>query len=266
MPALDSRRRYAASAEHYHRHRPSYPPALIDWILATTGRKPPARVADIGCGTGIATRLFGQRGFEVVGIDPSQEMLSFAQRSGQARYVRGEASATGLASGSVDLVVAAQAFHWFEAAPALHEFRRILRPQGWCAAFWNLRASTRFVDAYDELLRAYSSEYDIMVKQEAAAATLRGTAGVIDPHLAEFGNRQLLDREGLLGRAYSSSCVKHGIKDTGAFEVALADLFDRHQQRGHVEFRYRTVALCWRLAESRGDVAMHLASSSFPRA
>jgi SAM-dependent methyltransferase len=251
MDAPDSRRRYAGAAEHYHRHRPSYPAALIEWIVGVTGQRPPARMADIGCGTGIATRLFAGRGFEAVGVDPSQEMLSYAHASGGARYVRAEATATGLSGGSIDLVVAAQSFHWFEMAPALAEFRRILRPGGWCAAFWNLRASTAFVDAYHDLLRAFSSEYDIMVKQEAAAAALRGHPEVVAQHEAEFTNGQFLDHEGLRGRAYSSSCVKNGVTDPAAFEAALGSLFEAHQRDGRVELRYRTVALCWRLEARR---------------
>jgi SAM-dependent methyltransferase len=245
---LDSRRRYAASAEHYHRHRPSYPGRLIDWIVDTTGIVPPARVADVGCGTGIATRLFAARGFPVVGIEPNLEMLAFAaERAGGARYLRGEAAATGLATGRMDLVVAAQSFHWFETGPALAEFGRILRPGGWCAAFWNLRAPTPFVDAYDALLRSYSAEYDVMLRQEAAPAALRSAHGVLRCREATFTNVQVLDFEGLLGRAYSSSCVRLGVRDPDAFERALALLFERHALGGQVEFRYRTVGLCWQL-------------------
>ncbi|HEX6739353.1 MAG TPA: hypothetical protein VF310_13835, partial [Vicinamibacteria bacterium] len=117
----------------------------------------------------------------------------------------------------------------------------------WCAAFWNLRAPTPFVDAYHDLLRAHSSEYDIMVKQEAAAAALRGHPAVVARQEAEFTNGQLLDQEGLLGRAYSSSCVKNGVADAAAFEAALGALFASHQRDGRVELRYRTVAVCWRL-------------------
>src|SRR5204862_430554 len=111
MPSSETRTRYAGAAQHYDRSRPSYPAALIDWIIAGT-HAPPARVADIGCGTGIATRLFAARGFDVVGVDPSEEMLAFAHRAGMARYVCAHAAATSLASGSIDLVVAAQCFHW----------------------------------------------------------------------------------------------------------------------------------------------------------
>jgi SAM-dependent methyltransferase len=247
-PTLDSRRQYAGSATHYQRHRPSYPAALIDWIVATSGIEAPARIADVGCGTGIATRLFAERRFQAIGIDPSEEMLGFAHHGGLARYVRAEAASTALRAGSVDLVVAAQSFHWFETAAALAEFGRILRPNGWCAAFWNLRASTAFLDEYDGLLRAYSSQYDIMARQDAAVGALRGTSGIRACQEREFDNLQLFDLEGLLGRAYSSSCVEKGVGDKAAFERALRGVFERHARAGRVEFRYRTVGLCWRLA------------------
>jgi SAM-dependent methyltransferase len=242
---IDSRARFAASAEHYDQHRPSYPPDLIDWIVATTGLAPRGCVADVGCGTGIATRLFAARGFDTVGVDPSEEMLAVARESGGARYVRGEAAATTLPSGSVDLVIAAQCFHWFAVAPTLLELRRILRPGGWCSAFWNLRAPTPFMDGYYDLIRTYSSEYEILERQELAPDALKVAKGVESRHEAQFANRQSLDHAGLVGRAYSSSCVKHGVTDKAGFERGLSALFSRHESGGRIELQYRTVALCW---------------------
>jgi SAM-dependent methyltransferase len=242
---LDSRLRFTATAEQYHQYRPSYPPALIDWLIEATGRRPPARVADIGCGTGIATRLLAQRGFRVIGIDPSEGMLAYARGAGEAIYLRGEATTTGLRDHSVDLVTAAQSFHWFDVAPALHEFERILRPNGWCAAFWNLRASTPFMDEYDGLLRSYSSEYEIMLRQDRAAAELPRTVAPRACRETELANVQILDLSGLRGRAYSHSCVTHGVADLGAFDEALTRAFESHRREGRVEFRYRTLAFCW---------------------
>src|SRR5688572_16290540 len=136
----DSRERFTATVDNYEKYRPTYPSELIDWVVATSGIGPGARVADLGCGTGISTRLFAARGFNVIGIDPNEEMLKRAIRAGGAEYRKGEASATGLGDRSVDLIVGGQAFHWFDLAPTFREFRRILKPHGRCAAFWNVRS------------------------------------------------------------------------------------------------------------------------------
>ncbi len=242
---LDSRERFAATADDYERYRPSYPGALVDWIVSTAGLTPTAKVADVGCGTGIAARLFSARGFDVVGVDPNEEMLEKARARGQARYVRGEASATGLPDSSVDLVVCAQAFHWFDAKAAAAEFRRILAPGGWSAAFWNVRQKTGLMAEYEALLqrigdyRAAPKPAEAIVRIEALAASPGFLA-------AEFEYSQPMSLEQLLGRARSSSYVAHGVADLAAFEASLAGLFARHAQSGVVAFSYRTVVRMWR--------------------
>jgi SAM-dependent methyltransferase len=244
---MDPRERFSAAADLYHRYRPSYPKALLDWIDELTGLRPPARVADVGCGTGISSRLFAGRGFDVTGVDPNEAMLAQARAAGGARYLRGSAIATGLADGSVGLVTVAQAFHWFDVPAALAEFSRVLAIPGWCAAFWNLRASSPFLDDYDRLLRVHSTEYEVLLKPEPTLRAILRADGVFDAREAEFANAQLLDRQGLLGRAHSSSYVIHGVADPAAFDRALVEVFDRHQSGGTVEFLYRTVAVCFRL-------------------
>ncbi len=244
---IDPRERFSAAADLYHRYRPSYPAALLDWIEQTTGRRPAARVADVGCGTGISSRLLAERGYEVTGVDPNEKMLAHARAAGGARYLVGTAAETGLPEASFDLVTVAQAFHWFDVPVALAEFRRILARPGWCAAFWNLRRSSPFMDDYDALLRAHSTEYEVLLKPEPTIQSILRAEGVVDVREGEFPNRQLLDREGVFGRAYSSSYVVHGIADLPAFDRALGELFDRHQSAGTVEFPYRTVAVCARL-------------------
>lgn len=247
----DPRERFIGTADNYEKYRPSYPPELIDWIVTTSEIGPGARIADLGCGTGISTRLFAARGFDVVGIDPNPEMLARAERAGGASYRKGEAAATGLEDRSVDLIVGGQAFHWFDLGPVFREFRRILKPGRWCAAFWNLRSkSTPFLEEYDAVLLRHSSEYGKLVADEDLVPRIRNSREILEPREAEFTNRQAFDLEGLLGRAGSSSYVVHGVKDRAPFDAALNDLFDRHQKNGLVEFLYRTVAIAWKLEAS----------------
>ncbi len=245
---LDSRERFSAAAALYGRFRPSYPRDMVDWIVSIAALEPGAIVADVGCGTGISSRLFSDRGFDVIGIDPNEAMLAHARSVGGARYALGEAVAMGLPDGSVDLVIVAQAFHWFDVDGALGEFRRVLKTSGCCAAFWNTRSTeTAFMADYDALLRHHSREYAVLESHEATLSRLDKSDGVVDQCHGEFPHAQRLDRDAFFGRVFSSSYVVHGVPDRGAFESALGGLFDEHSEGGTIEFRYRSVGLCFRL-------------------
>src|SRR5436853_7209266 len=120
--------RFTGLADTYARCRPTYPPAAIDLIVERCGLGPGSLLVDVGCGTGISSRLFAERGVPVLGIDPNDDMRGRGETervsSGRPvpRYSRGRAEATELPDGCADAVLAAQAFHWFRADKALCEF------------------------------------------------------------------------------------------------------------------------------------------------
>jgi SAM-dependent methyltransferase len=240
--------RFSGLGELYARYRPGYPADAIDLILRRYGLGGPADVlADVGCGTGISSRLIAARGVPVVGIEPNEEMRRRAEHEpappGQPApvYRPGRAEATGLADGSVAAVLAAQAFHWFDAPAALREFHRVLRPGGWVALVWNER------DESDPATAAYGAV--IRTAPEAAAVeTPRFRAGEPLLHSAlfeagervTFSNAQELDEEGILGRAFSASYAPREPAAADAFARALRAVFARFQRDGKMVLRYET--------------------------
>jgi ubiquinone/menaquinone biosynthesis C-methylase UbiE len=117
----DPTARFTGLAEVYAQGRPGYPPEAVDFVLATCHLGSGSVVVDVGCGTGISSRLFAARGLRVIGIEPNADMRAraSAERGSVVEYHDGRAEATGLPQESADAVLSAQAFHWFEPEPAL---------------------------------------------------------------------------------------------------------------------------------------------------
>jgi SAM-dependent methyltransferase len=119
VPEQNSVSRFDDRAADYVQYRPSYPASAVDHLLSGLGELDTLIAADIGAGTGISARLLGDRGVRVVAVEPGAAMRGAAAPHPNVRWVAGVAEATGLAPQSVDLALAAQAFHWFRPAEAL---------------------------------------------------------------------------------------------------------------------------------------------------
>ncbi|HMZ15360.1 MAG TPA: class I SAM-dependent methyltransferase [Mycobacterium sp.] len=127
---------FGSEAAAYERGRPSYPPEAIDWLLPDGARD----VLDLGAGTGKLTTRLVERGLDVVAVDPIAEMLELLRGALPATpALLGTAEQIPLRDNSVDAVLVAQAWHWFDPKRAIAEVARVLRPGGRLGLVWNTR-------------------------------------------------------------------------------------------------------------------------------
>jgi len=243
---MDSQARFSNRVETYIRSRPGYPPAVIDLLAAECGLAANDFVADVGSGTGILAELFLKNGNRVIGVEPNAEMRAAGERllAGYQDFtsINGTAEATTLPAASVDIITAAQAFHWFIRDRARAEFGRILKPGGWVCLLWNERRtdSTAFLRDYEKLLLNFGTDYQA-VRHENVYENIAAFFAPNEFKLKSFENLQVFDYEGLKGRLLSSSYVPaEGQPRSAEMLDALRSLFDAHVQNGSVVVEYDT--------------------------
>lgn len=195
-------RAFGPVAETYDRGRPGFPVDAVRWLVGRDA----ATVLELGAGTGKLTRELVALGHDVHATDPAAEMLGVLRRHlpDVPTSVAG-AEEIPLPDRSVDVVVVAQAFHWFEHERALPEIARVLRPGGHVAVCWNerdaripwVRKLWRLLGDQPALQRATDDAVEALVQS--------GLFGFVDEHA--FPHWQHVDRSSVVDLAASRSYV-----------------------------------------------------------
>jgi len=239
--------RFSDRAAVYTRGRPTYPDAIVAHLRAVGALPEQGVVVDIGAGTGLSSEPFLRAGFSVIGVEPNAPMRAVGDerlaRHDRYRSVGGSAEDTTLASGCAHLVIAGQAFHWFDPARAGAEARRILVRGGWAALIWNDRPATgtAFLEGYEALLKTYGIDYEKVSHRHVDEDAINRFFAPARPAVAHFDNPRSLDRDELAALVGSASYMPPPCHPRHpGMAAALARLFDAHAVDGRVAMHYRT--------------------------
>ncbi len=238
--------RFSNRVENYVKYRPDYPKEVLQLFRDEINLQDDSVIADIGSGTGISARLFLENGCRVFGVEPNAAMRAAAENflKGFPKFksVNGTAENTTLENETVDLVVAAQAFHWFDKEKTREEFKRILKKKGFVALLWNERQldTTEFLRGYEQLLIEYGTDY-AAVRHDNIGEEILQDFFQTDVKQKTFSNVQTLDFNGLKGRMSSSSYMP--TEENPRFSEMLENLktlFAEHAENGKIEIIYDT--------------------------
>ncbi len=238
--------RFSNRVANYVKYRPGYPSEMMTYFRDRLGLTAASVVADIGSGTGLSARPFLEAGCTVYGVEPNATMRAAAEEflAGFTNFknIDGTSAATTLPDASCDLVLAAQAFHWFEPESTRREFKRILKPGGRVALIWNERqtTTTAFLREYEQLLLKYGRDY-AEVRHEQVNEEVLAAFFLTDFQRQTFANEQVFDFDGLKGRLLSSSYMPDENDPVfGPMIEELEALFAKHAESGRIKVFYDT--------------------------
>jgi SAM-dependent methyltransferase len=236
--------RFSDRVENYIKYRPTYPQGLISYLKEKTGFDPAHVVADIGSGTGISTELFLRNGNKVYAVEPNKDMRDAADKL-LIEYpgyvcINGTSEATTLSDHSIDLIVAAQAFHWFDRAAFKKECQRIGRAGAHCLLIWNERkVVSDFEKAYEELLIKYGNDYLVVDHRNIREKDIESFFAPEKLISTTLHNEQIFDLEGVKGRLLSSSYAPNvGEPNYIPMLEYLSEIFEKYNSDGRISFSY----------------------------
>ncbi len=244
-PVHPAVRGFDRTAAAYERGRPSIPPEAADRLTQVLGLSTGRTVLELGAGTGKFTRVLERTGVRVLALEPSEGMRAeLLRQSPDVPLVGGTAEAIDLPAASVDAVVAAQAFHWFDVPRAAREAARVLRPHGGLGLLWNIRdESVPWVRTLSKILDARDPGVP-RGREHTWRGPLEATGLFTPVESAQFHHVQRMDRRTMEDRVRSISFIAMlPAAEQEAVVREVFELLDRDpltRGRPRVELPYRT--------------------------
>jgi SAM-dependent methyltransferase len=213
MPEIetDNTRRFTDRADYYAAFRPRYPDAVVAYLGRDAGLRAEAVIVDVGFGTGLSSEPFLRCGHAVIAVEPNEAMRHEGERRlrnySRLRIVAGTAEDIPLADQCADAVMSASAFHWFDAAAARAEFRRILKPGGPAIVMGNSRRreSSPLMRAYNDVIQTFSSNTGAHQHRDERVRAFLASSSSVTSHRIDY--QESLNLREFLGRTLSYSAT-----------------------------------------------------------
>ena len=239
--------RFSLKADDYERYRPHYPLSIIQYLKDKINLNSDWVIADIGSGTGISTKLFIENNNTVYAIEPNEAMRQKAEQLFEGNHkfisINATAESTSLKNNSIDMIIAGQAFHWFDRDKTKKEFERIAKRNAWLMLFWNVRDMNEgFAADYEMLLLAYGKDYKEVKRSNVMKKEIMDDFfHPCNYETVEFENNQLMDYQLVEGRLLSASYIPS--KQEANYNLMLEDLrslFNKHANNGKLLLKNTT--------------------------
>lgn len=178
------------AAEYYDKYRPGYPQEIIDSLISVTDITEGSDLLEIGCGSGKATEQLVGNGFNILGIDPGEDLVRIGNerfKHNNVNFVKGRFEEYDFGQKKFDVIYAAQSFHWVLQPIGYEKCFDTLKDNGYIALFWNMYVLNDS-DTDKELLeisKRYGGIADFVTKTECENRINSIVSQIVDSKLFE---------------------------------------------------------------------------------
>ncbi|MBS3168411.1 methyltransferase domain-containing protein [Candidatus Woesearchaeota archaeon] len=161
---IKERTTFGRIADLYDKSRTSYSPELIMAILNFSKLDLQGNILDIGCGSGQASFLFAEKGFNVLGLDLSLDLINIAKEKSSSlkkvEFMHGSFENEEFQEKSFDLIISGMAWHWIEAENRYLKIYKTLKENGTVAFFWSCQKTNdlNFINEMSNILDVYGGK------------------------------------------------------------------------------------------------------------
>lgn len=237
--------KYTDKAQVYSNYRSSYPIKCVKELLQKTNLKDDSAIADIGAGTGIFTKMLFEKDFTIYAIESNEDMFKELKKLNykKLKLIHSIAEDTTLYDESIDLIVVAQAFHWFDKEKFKKECKRILKPNSYIALLWNeIDYST---DIANDILKLVT---DFTDGEEIYRINLQNDDSLVNGFFynnsfdkKSYNNNMELTRKKFIGNYLSKSYAPiQKEKRYKEYLKKLNEIFDKHSKNDTLSMLQKT--------------------------